>query len=315
MAELADVTHAEEVGDRSTSSPSARPPTLKARLFRLARRILLMMGLVFVGFFASLYALQSNVIFPGASSQGRPEAVVRAGPGEELVRLATEGGEVVALFGAAQAADGRPLPDAATRPALVFFYGNAMCLAYSSVELDRFRRLGLNVIIPDYLGYGMSGGKPSEIGCRQTAQACHRFLKSRGFPTGRIFTGGWSLGGAVAIDLASREKVAGLFAFSTFTSVHDMSRSFFPIAPPAAFFKDKFDSLAKIRTLTCPILLGHGRRDPLVPFVMFERLSKAAKEPPATLVLDQAEHNDFLDLGGRRLDQAVRDLVAGAGKR
>ncbi|WP_165249115.1 alpha/beta hydrolase [Paludisphaera soli] len=286
-------------------------PTPRARLLRLARRLLLFTGLIFVGFFASLYALQASMIFPGSASQGRPEAVVRAGPGEELVRLPTDGGEVAALFGAAQAADGRPLADAASRPALVFFYGNAMCLAYSSVEFDRFRRLGLNVIIPDYLGYGMSGGKPSEAGCRQTAQACHRFLLKHGFPADRIFAGGWSLGGAVAIDLASREKVAGLFAFSTFTSVRDMSRTFFPIAPPAGFFTDKFDSLSKIGALDCPILLGHGRRDPLVPFAMFERLKETAREP-MTLVLDQAEHNDYLDLGGGRMNRAILDLVARA---
>jgi len=287
-------------------------PKRKSWTRRLARELLLLTGLTFVGFFAALYSLQASVIFPGAASQGRAEAVARPGPGEELVRLPSDGGEVVALFSPAQSADGRPLADAASRPALVFFYGNAMCLAYSTVELERFRRLGLNVVIPDYLGYGMSGGKPSEIGCRQTARACYDFLKARGFPPDRIIAGGWSLGGAVAIDLASREEVAGLFAFSTFTSVQGMSRTFFPIAPPAGFFKDKFDSLSKIGSIRCPILLGHGRRDALVPFSMFEELSKAAKEPPATFVLDNAEHNDFLDSGGRKMDRAILDLVAKA---
>ncbi|MDG3003360.1 alpha/beta hydrolase [Paludisphaera mucosa] len=307
MATDSTLTVQENLGDPSASPPA---PTTVVRLFRLAKRFLLLTGLILLGFFAALYAFQASLIFPGSSSQGKPESVVRAGVGEELVKLPTPGGQVVALFSPAQDPDGMPLADAASRPALVFFYGNAMCLAYSSLELDRFRRLGLNVIIPDYLGYGMSGGKPSEVGCRQTAEACYEFLRSRGFPAERIVVGGWSLGGAVAIDLASRRTVGGLFAFSTFTSVRGMSRTFFPLPPPAFLFIDKFDSLSKIPKLTCPILLGHGRRDPLVPFRMFERLAAAAKSPPARLVIDQAEHNDFLDLAGRRMDQAILDLAA-----
>jgi pimeloyl-ACP methyl ester carboxylesterase len=286
---------------------TACPP----RRRRFIQRGVFLLTLVALGFIAVLYTLQANIIFPGAATQGTPEAVARPRAGEDLVRLRTSGGdEVVALYGPALLADGRAHPDPASRPALVYFYGNAMCLAYSTAELQRFRRLGLKVIIPDYLGYGMSGGKPSEAGCRETAEACYRNLLARGFQSDRIFVGGWSLGGAVAIDLASREPVAGLFAFSTFTSIPAMSRSVLPIPLPGALFKHKFDSLGKVPKLTCPVLLGHGRADPLVPFAMFESLAAAIKAPLTRLVVDGAEHNDFYEVGGRRIDEAVKKLAA-----
>jgi len=289
----------------------ARPPRTMPRLRRFLKRGAFFLSLVAAGYIAVLYTFQANVIFPGSATQGRPEAEVHAGRGEELVRLTTPGGDrVVALYGPALQADGRPHPDPASRPALVYFYGNAMCLAYSAPELDRFRRLGLNVLIPDYLGYGMSGGKPSEVGCRETAEACYQSLKSRGFRPDRIFAGGWSLGGAVAIDLASIQPVAGLFAFSTFTSVREMSRAVVPIPLPGVLFRHKFDSLSKLPKLTCPILLGHGRADPLVPFSMFERMAAATKAPLSKLIVDRAEHNDFFDVGGRRIDEAIKKLVA-----
>jgi fermentation-respiration switch protein FrsA (DUF1100 family) len=228
----------------------------------------------------------------------------------ELLRLSTPQGErVAALFGPALLPDGRSHPDPLSRPALLYFYGNAMCLAYAEAEFERFRRLGLNVMIPDYLGYGQSSGKPSEIGCRETAETAYKSLCLRGFSPSRIIVGGWSLGGAVAIDLASRRQVSGLIVLSTFTSTHDMASSIFPLPLPHWFFAHRFESLSKITSITCPILLGHGRRDPLVPFSMFERLAAAVQAPLTTLVIDGAEHNDFFDVGGKRIDEAIERFV------
>jgi pimeloyl-ACP methyl ester carboxylesterase len=262
---------------------------------------------ILVGFLAMVYLLQDRMIFPGSATQGSPQAVVHARAGAELLELATSRHErVAALYGSALLPDGRAHPAAMSRRALVYFYGNAMCLAYAEPEFDRFRRLGLNVLIPDYLGYGMSGGKASETGCRETAETAYQTLLARGFPPSRIIAGGWSLGGAVAIDLASRRQVGGLIAFSTFTSTHDMALSICPLPLPRWFFVHKFESQRKLAAVTCPVLLGHGRRDPLVPFSMFERMAAAVRGPLTALVIDNAEHNDFFDVGGRRIDEAIR---------
>ncbi len=269
-----------------------------------------MLALILVGFLVVLYFIQDRMIFPGAATQGAPQSIVRPRPGAELLQLATPRGErVVALFGPALLPDGRPHPDPTSRPALLYFYGNAMCLAYAEPEFERFRRLGLNVLIPDYLGFGLSGGKASEIGCRETALTALEALQARGFPASRIIVGGWSLGGAVAIDLAFRQPVGGLIAFSTFTSTHDMALAIIPLPLPQWFFAHKFDSLGKIPAITCPILLGHGRRDTLAPFPMHDRLARAARAPLTTLVIDGAEHNDFYDVGGKQIDEAIRQFV------
>ena len=228
----------------------------------------------------------------------------------ELLELKTKTGErVVALFGAALTTDGKPDPAAASRPTMLFFYGNAICLNYAASLFDRFRRLGLNVVIPDYVGYGMSGGSPSETGCQATADAVYDYVVStRGVDPKRIVAAGWSLGGGVAIDLAARRPVGGLIAFSTFTSTNDMARTFVPLALPRWFFVHRFESLNKVPTITCPILLGDGRRDSLVPFAMFERLASSTNSPTRTIVIDDGDHNEFFDVGGDRIDQAISEF-------
>jgi uncharacterized protein len=275
-------------------------------------RIARILTLAYVGYAAMLFSFQTRLIFPGHETQGQPYAEVRPRPGTELVRLQTRQGEsIVALFGPALTADGRPDPQAAGRPTLLYFYGNGMCLSDSSEEFERFRRLGLNVLIPEYVGYGMSGGSPSERGCQATADAAYEYLvRTRGIKPAGIVMGGWSLGGAVAVDLASRCPAGGLIMFSSFTSGVDMARRIAPWLPASLLLRHRFDNIGKIKHVTCPILIGHGRRDRLVPFEMGKRLAEAAvKAPVTTLWIDEADHNDFFDVAGRRADQAILRFI------
>jgi fermentation-respiration switch protein FrsA (DUF1100 family) len=289
------------------AASSGQPASWKNRGLRFLR----LLALVYIGVAIVLYALQTKVIFPGAMTQGDPNAQVRPEPGTELIRLQSSRGEpIVALYGPALRRDGTALPDAPNRPTLIYFYGNAMCLASALSQFREFRRLGLNVLIPDYVGYGMSGGRPSERGCEETAAAVYDYLTStRSVPASKIVAGGWSLGGAVAIDLARRKPVAGLIVFCTFTSGVDMGRRVMPFLPVSLLLRHRFDNLSKIREITCPILIGHGRLDSIIPFSMAERLAAAAKSPVTTLWIAQADHNDFFDVAGRRVDDAIVEFI------
>ena len=279
------------------------------------RRLIQITAFVFVGLFIVLFTIQRKMIFPGTETQGTEASKIHPRRGASLVTLRSSGGiPIAAHFGPALTPDGKPLPDVDGRAALIYFYGNAMCAAYCDDEFERFRRLGLDVVIPDYPGYGMSGGDASELGCREAADACLGYLRSRGIPENRIIAAGWSLGGAVAIDLASRSDLGGLIAFSTFTSATDMARTIIPLPLPGFFLRDQFESLAKISKVRCPILLGHGRRDTLVPFSMFERLCDATSSPPSKIVIDDAGHNDFYDRGCPTIFKAIADFVGGLDK-
>jgi len=248
--------------------------------------------------------VETQIVFPGARSQGQAYAVVEPPEGCELVKLrGTDGTKIMALFG------GPITPHAGgAKPALLFFYGNGMCMADSVDLFNRFRKLGLNVITADYEGYGMSDGTPTEGGCYAAADAAYAYLLTRkDVDPKRLVSAGWSLGAAVAIDLASRRHVAGLATFSAFTNTDHMSQR----VSASISLVSQFDNLRKIALVPCPIFMAHGTKDPLVPIDMLDSLVKSAKSKVTTLRLDDAGHNDLFYRGGDGLYGSIKTFVDG----
>ncbi|MBI3269694.1 MAG: alpha/beta hydrolase [Planctomycetes bacterium] len=314
-AQAAAQTVASNSSSPPASSGAAASPTPSAPDRRWALRLtwrILRIPLIAYGFVvALLFFLQEWVIFPGHSWQGDKTAEVPVVPGFERIELTTAGGEkVVALFAPAAADGNRPDPDPASRPTVLHFYGNAMWLRQAVMDLHMYRRLGANVLIPEYVGYGASTGSPSEAGCRATADAAYEHLLHRkDVNPDKIVASGWSLGAAVAIDLASRKKVAGLAAFCAFSSMIDMGRNQYPYLPISLLLLHPFNNEKKIASVKCPILLGHGRRDSIIPFSMMGRLAAAAGGPVTQLVLDKADHNDFFLLDESTVHEAIRAFL------
>lgn len=267
--------------------------------------------LVYLVVLLVLSFLQTKLIFPGAETQGHASASFEPPAGAQLVSLTTkEGDRVVALFGAALDANGQARSDAAQCPSLIFFYGNGMCLSDTLGEFARFRRLGLNVVVPEYVGYGLSSGSPSESACYATADAAYDFLLSRpNLDHSRIVAAGWSIGSAVAIDLAARRAVAGLVALSAFSSMADMARRQFPFLPADLLLKHRFENLQKMRRIECPILIAHSQNDTLIPLDMANRLQAAARGPVVRVVFAGADHNEFFAVGSGQVFLALHEFL------
>ncbi|MGN6367164.1 MAG: alpha/beta hydrolase [Phycisphaerae bacterium] len=268
-----------------------------------------------------LALFQKKLIFIGASTQGTPEAQVSP-VDAELLRLHTTDTPpvpIAALFGKAI----NPA-NPATAPTLLWFYGNAMCMNDALPEFLLFRRLGCNVLLVDYTGYGMSGGEASEQGCYDAAETAYQYLLTRpDIDRQRLVPAGWSLGGAVAIDLAARHAddphIAAVMTFSTFTSMADVAQHHYPFAPVKLLLTQRFDSEQKLPRIHVPILIGHGRRDAIVPFALSDRLANAAAGKVTRLISPAADHNDFFDIAANDVTRTaatfLQDLNHQAGQR
>lgn len=194
--------------------------------------------------------------------------------------------------------------------AIVMFHGNAGTIADRlenvAALVSRFR---VSVLQVEYPGYGDSGGRPSEQSLYAAGEA--GLLEARRRAGNRkLVVFGRSLGGAVAIDVATRHSVDGVVVESAFTSLRDMAASSgIPLARYLVAYR--FDSLAKIGQVGAPLLLLHGNRDEIVPYAMATRLLEAAASASWKRLhtVEGGAHNDTWVLGGEAYWEAWSEFL------
>jgi len=207
------------------------------------------------------------------------------------------------------------LANPSSRKVLLWFHGNAENIGYGLPHLRLLSQAGVSVLAVDYRGYGKSEGTPDEAGVYRDADSAYAYLvNDRQFHPEDVIIYGRSLGGAVAIDLASRRPCGGLIVQSSFTSARAMARRMFGIPWFEYLPKTRFDSLRKIADVKAPVLVVHGTRDEVVPFAMGEMLFRAALEPKRFYPIEGAGHNDVAEVGGVNYLAALTAFVSSSGK-
>lgn len=240
------------------------------------------------------------IFFPPRFPEGFPPARVLPSGLEEIWITTEDGVRLNAWF----------LANPARPTVLLWFHGNATNIGQQLDELETYSHLGTNILAVDYRGYGKSEGSPDEAGVYRDAEAAYRYLvDQRRFAPASIIVYGHSLGGAVAVDLATRRECGGLIVESSFTNTGEMARRMFHVPFIERLPRSRFDSLAKIARVRAPILVIHGTRDQVVPFSMGQRLYAAAHEPKSFLSVEGGEHDSIFTSGGEKYWERLQAFV------
>lgn len=187
------------------------------------------------------------------------------------------------------------IPNDKAKFTVIFCHGNAGNISHRIEKILLLHRLGLNIFIFDYRGYGKSQGSPCELGLYKDAIAAYGYLtKEREVSEDNIILYGESIGGVVAIELAHKTKARALITEETFTSIKDMTKIAYPFLPHF-IFSSRFNGISKIREVKCPKLFIHSIDDEIVPFYLGEKLFNAAKSPKKFLRIRGSHNTAFLD--------------------
>lgn len=268
------------------------------RTVQRALALATVLGLVWLVSPMFLRRLTDNVLFYPEPGQWRTPAAL--GLSYEEVWLDAGGDRIQAWW----------VEGDAPGAVIVMFHGNGGTIADRLENVETLvSRFGVSVLQVEYPGYGESGGRPSEKSLRAAGEAGLREGRRRAGGR-KLVIFGRSLGGAVAIEVASRHLVEGLVAESTFTSLRDMAASSgIPLARYLVAYR--FDSVARIGEVRAPTLLLHGDRDEVVPYSMAARLLEAgvAASSASLHTIKGGAHNDTWIVGGEPYWEAWSDFL------
>ncbi|MBI3411300.1 MAG: alpha/beta hydrolase [Planctomycetes bacterium] len=187
-------------------------------------------------------------------------------------------------------------PNPRATGAILYCHGNAGNLEQrATLVKELFDATGESVLIFDYPGYGRSEGAPSEAGCYASGQVAYDWLvRQKGVPPGRILLFGESLGGGVAVDLASRQPHRALILVRTFTSIPEVAEDQFPLLPGDLVVSNRFNNLKKLPMCKQPVFIAQADQDRVIPFRHGKKLLDACGGPADFCHLRNMGHNDPL---------------------
>jgi len=261
-------------------------------------RVVLIITCACIIFISFLFIFQSHYVY-------YPDRVLSADPGSiglYFENVAFETTDRVKL-------SGWFIPGESASGVILFCHGNAGNISHRLESIQIFHRLGLDVFIFDYRGYGQSDGKPTEDGTYKDAAAAWQYLtEERQVNPNQIIVFGRSLGGAVASWLAQSHTPGALILESTFTSLPDIAATLYPYLPVRPLLRFEYNTAEYLGRVNCPVLIVHSRDDEIMPFSHGWRLFEMAKEPKEFLEIS-GTHNEGFFTSGKHYEGGLNAFV------
>ncbi|KAG9686977.1 major facilitator superfamily transporter, partial [Aureobasidium melanogenum] len=190
---------------------------------------------------------------------------------------------------------------------LLMFHGNAGNIGHRlPIAKILANEMYCNVLMLQYRGYGLSTGNPNEKGIAIDSQTGLDYIRGRGdLNKTKIVIYGQSLGGAVSIGLAVKNKdrgdIAGLILENTFLSIKKMIPSVIPAAKYLTpLCHQVWPSEEMLPQLTnMPILFLSGLQDEIVPPSHMKKLFDICRsEPKIWKEFPYGDHNNTVAEAG-----------------
>ena len=173
---------------------------------------------------------------------------------------------------------------------ILIFHGNAGNLFNRVYKLNELNKLDVNILLISWRGFSGNKGKPTEKNLYHDTEEAVKWLNNRGAISKNIILYGESLGTGVATELGTSNAFGGIILESPFTSIANAAKIYYPYLPVNIILKDRYDSIGKIKNITTPILIMHGKKDNIVPQKMGLELYEKANQPKFSYFPENDDH-------------------------
>ena len=175
---------------------------------------------------------------------------------------------------------------------VLYLKGNSRSIkGWGKFAVD-FGRLGYDVAMVDYRGFGKSTGKRSEEGIKSDLQIVYDTIKQQ-VDEKHIILYGRSMGSGFAAKLASKNNPRMLILESPYYSLSKSAKRYAPFMPLSLILKFPIRTYVWIKYVSCPIKVIHGTADQLIPFKTSVSLSKIKPKITRLYAVIGGGHNDL----------------------
>jgi alpha-beta hydrolase superfamily lysophospholipase len=201
-------------------------------------------------------------------------------------------------------------------PWILYFHGNGEVVSDYDDIAPLYQRMGMNLVVADYRGYGASNGFPNFSHLihdgRKIFEKVIEEIGKRDIGA-RVWVMGRSMGSIAALDLAYHfpDKMRGMIIESGFASVTRLIKHLNLPARGIDLDPIEKERIGMIRKISVPALIIHGEYDNLVPLQeakdLFAFLGAKQKK---LIIIPKADHNSVMAFGMQKYFESIKDFVA-----
>ncbi len=197
------------------------------------------------------------------------------------------------------------LPHPGASNVILYSHGNGEDIGDLSGVFQTISEAGISILAFDYPGYGLSDGRPTEMGCYASAEKAYQFLTlTQHVSPDRILVLGRSLGAGTACYLAEKYPVAGLIFESGFLSAPRV------VTRVRLLPFDPFPNIRRIKRISCPKLFLHGTQDSVIPFWHGQKMYELSPDPKRHMWVNGGGHDDLVYVfGGNRYRSLIKKFT------
>lgn len=200
-------------------------------------------------------------------------------------------------------------------PTILYFHGNGETVADHDWLAPLYTRIGVNLFVADYRGYGFSDGKPTITNLIRDSHAIFqgfkKVIKEGGYEP-EIFLMGRSLGSIPAVELAYhyQDELKGLIVESG--TANNFRRLWNYLEPQGRerLLGEKFLNKEKLKAVRIPTCIIHGEHDQILPvqegLELYQNSGAADKD---ILVIRGADHNNLMLNGQKQYFAKIEEFV------
>lgn len=171
---------------------------------------------------------------------------------------------------------------------ILHFHGNSVFVGGLFKGMIPLVKKGYQIFMFDYSGYGHSEGRATRNNVLRDGNAALTYVQSREDVKGtKLLLYGQSLGGNLSAVIAAKRQaeISALVIEGGFSAHKDIASEF------AGFLgrilvAEKYASAKSIKKFHKPVLVIHGKEDPIVPYKLGVKIYENANEPKMFFEMD-----------------------------